>query len=295
MKYTFIKQTRKKYSVVRMCRALKVSESGYYDWNKREKSHREHQKDVLKKKIRELFNEKHGEMADSPLITQDLHDFEEFKTVNWTYVALLMKEMGLRCKIQKKFVITTDSNHKEWIADNLLDRNFNPSTPNTVIAGDITYLRVASCWVYLSVFMDLYSRKIVGWDLSKSLAAESTCNAFKKYLFSYGTNKGLMVHSDRGIQYASKGFRQILTPIEAKQSMSRKGNCWDNAVVESFFHTLKTRLTHHRRYSTMEELNRDIYWYIEIYYNRVRKHSANNWLTPEQMESNYYNTIKIIA
>lgn len=291
MKYRFIKANRSTYSVVRMCHALQVSGSGYYDWNKRKKSSREYQKDVLKMKIRELFYEKHGEMAGSPLITHDLHDFDEFRTVSRTRIALLMKEMGLRCKIQKKFVATTDSNHNEWISENLLNRNFNPSAPNTVIAGDITYLRVSSHWVYLSIFMDLYSRKIVGWDLSKSLAAESTCSAFNKYLFKYGSNEGLLVHSDRGIQYASSDFRQILESIKTEQSMSRKGNCWDNAVVESFFHTLN----HHRSYRTMEELNRDIYWYIEIYYNRVRKHSANNWLTPDQMEGNYYKTINDVA
>jgi putative transposase len=278
-----------------MCRALKVSESGYYDWQKRKKSTRLRFKEALKDKIGELFYEKHGEMAGSHLITHDLHDFDEFKHVNRTRIALLMKEMGLKCKIQKKYVVTTDSKHNEWISENLLARDFNPSMPNTVIAGDITYLRVSSHWVYLSIFMDLYSRKIVGWDLSESLAAESTCKAFRKYLFKYGEEDGLLVHSDRGIQYASKEFRQILESINAEQSMSRKGNCWDNAVVESFFHTLKTRLTHHRRYKSLEELNRDIYWYIEIYYTRVRKHSANNWLTPEQMESNYYNSINIVA
>ena len=278
-----------------MCHALQVSESGYYCWRKRDKSHREQLRDILKLKIQELFNKKHGEMAGSHLITHDLHDFDEFKHVNRTRVASLMQEMGLKCKIQKKFVVTTDSNHNEWISENLLNRNFNPTVPNTVIAGDITYLRVSSHWVYLSIFMDLYSRKIVGWDLSESLAAESTCNAFNKYLFKYGAEKGLMVHSDRGIQYASKDFRDLLESIKANQSMSRKGNCWDNAVVESFFHTLKTRLTHHRKYKTLEDLNRDIYWYIEIYYNRVRKHSANNWLTPEQKDCNYYNSVIEVA
>lgn len=128
----------------------------------------------------------------------------------------------LKFKIQKKFVVTTDSNHNELISENLLNRKFNPTEPNTVIAGDITYLRVSSHWVYLSIFMDLYSRKIVGWDLSESLAAESTCNAFKKYLFKYGAEKDLMVHSDRVIQYASKDFRKLLASVKANQSMSRE-------------------------------------------------------------------------
>ena len=204
--------------------------------------------------------------------------------------AALMKEMGLRCKIQKQFVVTTDSDHKEWIPDNILNRHFNPEMPNFAVVGDITYIKVASKWMYLSVFIDLYSRKVVGWDLNKSLSADSTCNTFKKYLYRNNNPKGMLVHSDRGIQYASEKFRSLLESVDAVQSMSRKGNCWDNAVAESFFHTLKTRLIYHRKYRTMDELNKDLYWYIEIYYNRIRKHSANNWLTPDEKESKYYET-----
>jgi len=270
-----------------MCKNLNVSVSGYYDWKNRDKSTRQLLNDKLKYKISELFYIKHKQMAGSPLITEDLHDFPEYKTVHRSRVAALMKEMGLRCKIQKKYVSTTDSNHDKWIAENILDRNFNPDEPGTVLVSDITYIKVASHWVYLSVFIDLFSRKVVGWDLSNSLAAESTCNALKKYLQISG-NKGFLAHSDRGVQYVSEEFRSLLESVHAKQSMSRKGNCWDNAVAESFFHTLKTRLTYHKKYRTIEELNKDLYWYIEIYYNRVRKHSANNWLTPEQKESNYY-------
>jgi putative transposase len=233
-------------------------------------------------------------MAGSPTITEDLHDDPKFKTVHRSRVATLMNKMGLCCKIQRKFTVTTDSRHDEWIADNLLDRDFSPEEPHSAVAGDITYIRVASHWMYLSVFIDLYSRKIVGWDLSESLSADSTCRAFRKYLNTIGYIDGLMVHSDRGIQYASEQFRNILKSIKAIQSMSRKGNCWDNAVSESFFHTLKTRLIYHRKYQTKKELERDLFWYIEIYYNRVRKHSANEWMTPEQKECNFYN-IKIAA
>jgi len=203
-------------------------------------------------------------------------------------VASLMREMGLKCKIQKKFVVTTDSDHKEWIPDNLLNREFNPGQPNICVVGDITYIKVGSHWEYLSLFIDLYSRKIVGWDLSRKLTAESTCNAFRKYLYRCNHPQGVLVHSDRGIQYASEQFRTLLESVDAVQSMSRKGNCWDNAVAESFFHTLKTRLIYHRKYNTSEELNKDLYWYIEVYYNRVRKHSANNWLTPDEKELKYY-------
>ena len=138
------------------------------------------------------------------------------------------------------------------------------------------------------MFIDLYSRKVVGWDLSRRLTANSTCNAFEKYLYRNNHPEGVLVHSDRGIQYVSRQFRTLLDTVNAVQSMSRKGNCWDNSVAESFFHTLKTRLTYHRKYKTSDELRKDLYWYIEVYYNRVRKHSANNWLTPVEKERKYY-------
>ena len=285
-------QTR--WNVNEMCHVLGVSDSGYYNWKNREKSQRAIMKEKLKNRISILFHKKHGQMAGSPTITADLHDYPEFKTVHRNRVATLMNEMGLCCKIQRKFTVTTDSKHDNWIADNLLDRKFSPEEPHKIIVGDITYIRVASHWEYMSVFIDLYSRKVVGWDLSRNLSADSTCFALNKYLNTISYTKGLMVHSDRGVQYASEQFRNILKSARATQSMSRKGNCWDNAVAESFFHTLKTRLIYHRKYQSKEELERDLFWYIEIYYNRVRKHSANNWMTPEQKECNFYN-MKIVA
>jgi len=288
MKYYFMKEFRSQFPVVKMCQNLNVSESGYYDWRSRSKSSRQSVKEKLMRKISELFYIKHKQMAGSPLITEDLRDDPEYKTIHRSRVAALMKEMGLKCKIQKQFVVTTDSDHKEWIPDNILNRNFNPERPNKALVGDITYIKVGSKWVYLSIFIDLYSRKVVGWDLDKSLAADSTCNAFKKYLYRNNNPKEVLVHSDRGIQYASEQFRSLLKTVDAVQSMSRKGNCWDNAVAESFFHTMKTRLIYHRKYKRIEELEKDLYWYIEIYYNRIRKHSANNWLTPEEKDRKYY-------
>ena len=271
-----------------MCQNLEVSQSGYYEWLTRPKSSRRIAKEKLRAKISELFYLKHKQMAGSPLITEDLHDYPEYKTVHRSRVAALMKEMGLKCKIQKQFVATTDSKHREMIPENILDRHFNPNMPNVAVVGDITYIKVGSKWMYLSVFIDLFSRKVVGWDLDTSLSADSTCRAFSKYLFKNNNPKGVLVHSDRGIQYASEQFRSLLNSVDAVQSMSRKGNCWDNAVAESFFHTLKTRLIYHRKYKNQEELNKDLYWYIEIYYNRIRKHSANNWLTPDEKERKYY-------
>ena len=227
-------------------------------------------------RISELFYLNHHQMAGSPLITQDLHDNSEYRQVHRSRVAALMKRMVLRCRIQKKFVATTDSNHNESIPENILNRQFNPNRPHAYLVGDITYLRVGSHWEYLSVFIDLYSLKVVGWDLSRRLSADLTCNAFKKFLCRYSNPQGVLVHSDRGIQYASGQFRTLLDSAGAIQSMSRKGNCWDNAVTESFFHTLKTRLIYHRKYRTSEELIKVFGRYIEVYYNRIRKHSANH-------------------
>lgn len=293
MNYDFIHKNCSEFPVMKMCKNLNVSESGYYYWLNKEPTETDIFRERLKDKIKYLFYEVHDEMAGSPLITQDLHDFDEFKSVHRSRVAELMRSMGLICKIQKNYVVTTDSNHDSWIADNLLDRQFSPDEPNRVIAGDITYIQVGSRWAYLSIFMDLYSRKIVGWDLSNSLEAASTCMALKKYFYKYSPKKGVLIHSDRGVQYTSKEFRRALKKQKAVQSMSRKGECYDNAVVESFFHTLKTRFIKHRRYTSMDLLNRDLYKYIEIYYNRVRKHSANNWLTPEDKENRFYKSKKL--
>jgi len=293
MKFTFIKLYRSEFPVVKMCQVLAVSQSGYYCWNKRKRSNRDLKRDALKEKISDLFHNKHGQMAGSPTITHDLQDEPEYSKISRSYVASLMHDMGLRCKIQKKFTVTTDSSHKKHVAKNLLNRKFIQKRPNTVIVGDITYIRVASYWMYLSVFIDLYSRRVVGWDLSRSLSADSSCRALRKYLTVAGNIKDLMVHTDQGVQYVSDIFRKILQSIGAVQSMSRRGNCWDNAVAESFFHTLKTRLIFHRKYQTKKELVRDLFWYIEIYYNRVRKHSANNWMTPEQKEIKFYENKKV--
>ncbi len=291
MKFYFMKEHRIEFPVLKMSKVLNVTAGGFYAWLKRPVSLQAKKKEALKEKINELFFDKHNEMAGSHLITMDLRDEKEFASICRTRVAVIMNSMGLRCKTQRKFVVTTNSSHSEPVSENILNRKFTADAPDQVLVSDITYLRVASHWVYLSVFIDIFSRKVVGWDLSKSLSADSTCLALKKYLEKNKYSHKMIVHSDRGIQYASRKFRDILNSIFAVQSMSRKGNCWDNAVAESFFHTLKTRLTHHRRYDTIEELQRDMFWYIEIYYNRVRKHSSNKWMTPEKKEAIFYKKI----
>lgn len=182
--------------------------------------------------------------------------------------------------------MTTNSKHDEPVADNILNRQFSVAAPNTVWVSDITYLKAGGKWHYLAVFIDLFSRIVVGWDLSDSLDRHSMMYAFNKALWRRRPGAGLLVHSDRGVQYASADFRLLLEKTGCIQSMSRKGNCWDNAVAESFFHTLKTQLTHHERFRDKNEAELALFNYIEAYYNRRRRHSSRGYRTPAEFEQN---------
>jgi putative transposase len=291
MRYQFIEDNRSEFTVKKMCQVLKISVAGYHHWKNREPSTQAIQNERLKDRIIELYTEHRG-MAGSPMITADLKDEGEFCDVSRNRVARLMSDMGLKCKTVKKFVATTDSRHNEPVAPNRLNRQFDVKAPDTVWVSDITYLKVGARWYYLSVFIDLFSRSVVGWDLSDSLERFSVINALNKAIVRRRPGKGLMVHSDRGIQYASKDFKTILNDNGFIQSMSRKGNCWDNAVAESFFHTLKTQLIHHVKFEVYEMAGKILFQYIEMYYNRRRKHSANGWKTPAHCEQAWYNLKK---
>ena len=288
MRYQFIKAHRSKFTMKKMCQVLKLSMSGFYHWQNRAPSARTMRNEYLKKRIFELFSEHNG-MAGSPMITADLHDDPEFYNVGQNRVARLMRDMNLKCKTLKKFVVTTDSKHNEPVAPNLLNREFDVEAPNTVWVTDITYLKIGRQWYYLTVFIDLFSRCVVGWDLSGSLERHSVILALKKAIMRRRPGKGLMIHSDRGVQYASQDFKKSLKKHGFIQSMSRKGNCWDNAVAESFFHTLKTQLVYHIRFNSFEETERILFKYIEVYYNQRRKHSANGWKAPAHCEQEWYN------
>lgn len=294
MIYRFVDDHRSSFPVKKMCQVLQVAPSGYYRWRKHPVSAREAANNRLKERIAELYWEHNG-MAGSPLIASDLRAEEEFKRVSENRVAKLMRELGLKCQTVKKFVVTTDSKHTEPVAENLLNRNFTAAKPNQVWVTDITYIRVGRKWHYLSVFIDLFSRAVVSWDLSDSLDRSSVIHALKKGIARRKPGKGLMIHSDRGIQYASKDFRNLLKNHEFVQSMSRKGNCWDNAVAESFFHTLKTQLVHHRTFKTVEETQQELFVYIEAYYNRRRRHSTNGYISPANYEELYNLTLKEVA
>ncbi|WP_407929146.1 IS3 family transposase [Desulfomarina profundi] len=291
MIFKFIKENRSSFPVKKMCHVFNVSPSGYYRWIKAPISTRQIEKDHLKKRIQELF-EQHNGMVGSPIITADLHDQPEFSNVSRQRVARMMKEMGLKCRTVKKFVVTTDSKHTEPVAPNLLDRKFTVSSPDLVWVTDITYLKIGSKWHYLTVFIDLFSRIVVGWDLSDSLERHSAIRALNKAILRRHPGQGLMVHSDRGVQYASSDFRALLQKRGFVQSMSRKGNCWDNAVAESFFHTIKTQMIHHCTFHNVAEAEQTIFHYIEVYYNRQRKHSTNGYKAPAQYELEWWDDRK---
>jgi len=283
MRYQFIKENRNSFPVVKMCQTFNVCSSGFYRWLKVTCSPRKLENQRIRHRIRSLYKEHKG-MAGSPMITPDMRDESQFSTVSKNRVARHMREMGLRCKTTKKFVVTTDSKHDQPVAPNILNRQFSVSTPNTVWVSDITYLKVGRNWHYLSVFIDLFSRIVVGWDLSDSLDRHSMMYAFRKALWRRRPSKRLLVHSDRGVQYASTDFRELLTANGYVQSMSRKGNCWDNAVAESFFHTLKTQLTHHQIFTDRAQAEQALFNYIEVYYNRRRRYSANGYKSPAKFE-----------
>lgn len=291
MKFKFIEKNHSSFPVKKMCHMLKVSQSGYYRWRKAPLSSLKIENERLRARIKELFAEHKG-MVGSPMMTADLHEDPEFSKVSRNRVARHMKEMGLKCHTVKKFVVTTDSKHKEPVSPNLLDRQFTVPTPDTVWVSDITYLKVGRKWHYLTVFIDLFSRIVVGWDLSESLERYSAMRALNKAILRRRPSQGLMIHSDRGIQYASGDFRAILKKHRFIQSMSRKGNCWDNAVAESFFHSIKTQMIHHCNFQSVAETEQALFNYIEVYYNRRRKHSTNGYKSPANYELECWNNKK---
>jgi putative transposase len=265
-----------------MCRAFGVSRSGYYGWLNRPPSKRSVENQLLRQEIRSVYEQSKKRLG-SPKITVELRDKGFF--VSRPRVARIMKQMGIRSIISKPFkVSTTGSRHDYRISKNLLARDFTATQKSQKWVSDITYVRTGEGWLYLSIIMDLYDRKIIGWSMSDQLDAESTViSAFTMAIGNRPLNSSnLMFHSDRGVQYACHGFRKCLSQHAIVQSMSRKGDCWDNAVAENFFKIIKSELIDHRHYSTKKQARLDIFEFIEVWYNKKRKHSYLDYLTPEQ-------------
>lgn len=261
---------------------MKVSRSSYYEWLNNPGCNRERQDEELVLKIKAIFEEGRGNYG-SRSIKKKLARVG--KIVSRRRIIRLMKEASLVCKSKRKFKATTDSKHNRPIAPNLLDRKFNVDQPNHCWVGDITYVPTEEGWLYLATVIDLYSRKVIGWSMSNNIRAELVNNALLMAIWQRKPAKGLIWHTDRGSQYAADSHLKIIKQHHIIQSMSRKGNCWDNAVAESFFHTLKTELTHQCKFKTREEAKHVIFEYIEVFYNRIRIHSANDYLSPVEFES----------
>ncbi len=234
--------------------------------------------DVEIRKIYDGSKSRYG----SPKITRKLQ--EQGHRVSKNRVARRMRDAGLRSKIRRKYKVTTDSKHKFPVAANLLNRNFTVEVPDKVWVSDITYLATRSGWLYLTVIIDLFSRLVVGWSLSSSLGHEMVVTALKRAVRKRRPGKGLIFHSDRGVQYACTDFRKELGRHGFIQSMSRKGNCWDNAVAESFFGIMKTELVYHEKYEGHQDTLHSIFEYIEAFYNRERSHSTLGYLSPVEYE-----------
>ena len=263
---------------------MKVSRSSYYDWlsNTSIESKKASEDKLLFEQIRSVFikgRSNYGSRSIKKIL------FKANIIVSRRRIVRLMKEGELFCKSKRKFKATTDSKHNKPGAPNLLDRNFSTTNLNRCWVGDITYIPTGEGWLYLATVIDLYSRKIVGWSMSNNMKAELVNNALLMAIFTRKPARGLIWHTDRGSQYVADSHLKIIKQHGIIQSMSRKGNCWDNAVAESFFATLKNELVYQQKFNTREEAKQAIFEYIEVFYNRVRVHSANDYLSPADYEA----------
>lgn len=281
MRFAFIDVEKASYPMRVLCRVLDVSRSGYYAWRSRKPSVRELEDERLRPKVVEAFETGRGAYG-SPRVRDELVD-QGFE-IGRKRVARLMREMGLQGVCPRKFRATTDSDHDHPIAENVLARNFEATGPNEKWTTDITYVFTGEGWLYLAVVMDLYSRRIVGWSTADHLKTELCLDALQMALDHRVGVEGLMHHSDRGVQYASTRYREVLNARGIECSMSRRANCWDNAVAESFFGTLKNELIYRRPWSTRTQARDAIGEYIEIFYNRIRRHSTIGGVSPAKFE-----------
>jgi putative transposase len=285
VKFAFIEEHLSAFPTAAACEALDVSRSGFYDWQVRDPSARETRREELAAKIQTIYEDNH-KVYGSPRIFKALK--AEGETIAEKTVAKIMQEEEIRPKSKKKFVpCTTDSRHAQPVADNILDRQFGAELPNQKWAADITYIPTDEGWLYLAGVIDLCSRKIVGWSMADHMRSELVEDALEMAIARRRPGEGLLHHSDRGVQYASEDYQHLLQSHDMTCSMSGKGNCWDNATMESFWSTLKAELVNHERYETREEARQSIFEYIEVFYNRKRLHSSLNYMSPEAFEASF--------
>lgn len=285
MKYALMAANQENaLSVTRLAGLLSVSCSGYYAWRKRSPSKREVAQRELDKQIKVVYWQHRGRYG-YRRIYAELSAVQGYGGSR-NRIHRRMKAMGLKAITKRRFKHTTDSLHSKPIAPNLLNQLFDMQRPDQAWVGDITYIRVGQRkWLYLAVVIDCYSRRVVGWAMSKRMKASLVSDALEMALHNRHTPKGVIVHSDRGSQYCSKRYQKLIKRHQLKCSMSGKGNCYDNAVAESFFHSLKTEHVYHCSYQTHEQARRSLFWYIEAYYNRSRRHSTIGYKSPVEYET----------
>jgi putative transposase len=283
VKFAFIEEHLLSFELALVCGVLEVSRSGYYAWLNRPASERSRRREELTEKIRQV-HEHNRRVYGSPRICQALR--AQGENVCENTVADIMKERRIRAKSKKKFVPkTTDGRHQQPVAGNILNRRFAAELPDRKWAADITYIPTDEGWLYLAGVIDLCSRKIVGWSMAEHMKTELVSDALKMAIARRHPGQGLLHHSDRGVQYASEDYMYMLQSHDIQASMSGKGDCWDNAAMESFWATLKTELVNHERYATREQARASIFEYIEVFYNRKRLHSSLGYESPEAFEA----------
>lgn len=276
-----IRRHQQDHAVLLMCRVLKVSRSGYYDWRSRVPSTRVEANRHLSDDIRRIYTEHKGRFG-APRITEQLRT--EGQGVGKKRVARLMLAEGLRAKAARKYKATTNSNHNLPVAPNLLEQDFTATAPNQKWVSDITYIATDEGWLYLAVVLDLYARRVVGWAMSERMTAKLVCDALQMALWRRKRPGGVIVHSDRGSQYCSGDYQRLLRGNSLVCSMSKRGDCYDNAAMESWNHSLKVEAIHGERFVTRQMAKDQVFEYIEIYYNRKRLHSRLGYLSPEAFE-----------
>lgn len=281
MKYQFIEQYKQEFPIVVMCRVLDVSESGFYAWRKRPVCQHQREDAQLTEEIRQEFRAHQGRYG-SPRLHAELRD--RGRSVARKRVARLMREAGLYAKRKRRGALTTRRDPSHPVAPNLLNREFTASAPNKKWVTDITYIPTMQGWLYLAVILDLYSRMVVGWSMSGNCDEELVEHALDQALARRRPKAGLLHHSDRGSQYTSKAYQACLEQAGIQSSMSRKGNCWDNAAMESFFGTVKDECVGSTIYASHDEARLELFTYMEVYYNRVRRHSTLGYVSPFNYE-----------
>jgi putative transposase len=281
MRYRFIHEHRHRWPVLLLCKVLDVSRSAFYAWRSRPESKQTRRRRELAGLIR-VVHQGNRQTYGSPRIQQELVARGRKCSVN--LVAKIMKQERIAAKTKRKFKATTRSRHRHPVAENLLERRFEQTAPNQAWVSDITYVATRQGWLYLAVVMDLYSRRIVGWATARSLSSRLVVDALQRAIQTRQPPRGLLLHSDRGCQYASDHYQHVLNRHGIRCSMSRKANCWDNAVIESFFRTLKTELVYWEDFHSPEQATRSLFEYIECFYNARRRHSTLGYLSPVDYE-----------